>query len=76
MKRFFCKVCKQIRRARHFPLIIENPDNVFPLLRVGECNWHAYDTRSYLKVRRVRDTVKTVSVAAKAINRKTSKRGR
>jgi hypothetical protein len=40
MKRFFCKICKKVKRVQRFPVIIENQEADDPTLRVGECRRH------------------------------------
>lgn len=40
MKRFYCVVCKRIKRVRKLPILIERADSIDPALRVGECNHH------------------------------------
>ena len=40
MKRFYCTVCKKVKRVRRFPVSIEILISVSPIDRTGECNWH------------------------------------
>lgn len=42
MKRFYCTVCKKMKRVRNTPRIIENMESINPDARVGECNYHRF----------------------------------
>jgi len=61
MKRFYCSVCKRIKRARRYPLYIANAHATLPQDRIGECDWHTS-----------RRTVNTVSAAKSVKQRKVS----
>lgn len=39
MKRFFCAICKKVKRVRRMPDDVEEHKD--PSLRVGECRWHS-----------------------------------
>lgn len=41
MKRFYCTVCRKVKRVQKWPLVIETPsaENVYE--RTGECNRHS-----------------------------------
>lgn len=39
MKRFYCTVCKRIKRVRT-PPYITLPNHINPLMREGQCNRH------------------------------------
>lgn len=40
MKRFYCSVCKRIKRARRYPVSISDTRATKPQDRIGECDWH------------------------------------
>jgi hypothetical protein len=40
MKRFYCTVCKKVKRVRKMPRVIETPKAQAPAERVGQCNRH------------------------------------
>lgn len=42
MKRFYCTVCKRIKRVRKMPRLIETPESENVYERVGECNRHSH----------------------------------
>lgn len=48
MKRFFCTVCKKVKRVRNVPQIIDTPNAVVPSDRIGQCDWHSMG-RAYMK---------------------------
>ena len=41
MKRFYCTVCKKIKRVRKYPANIQDADATFPADRIGSCNRHS-----------------------------------
>jgi hypothetical protein len=41
MQRFYCKVCKRVKRVRHLPVILQNPACIIPEDRIGECDKHS-----------------------------------
>jgi len=41
MKRFYCTVCRQVRRVRNWPTILSKPNEVSPGKREGKCDWHS-----------------------------------
>jgi len=43
MKRFYCTVCKKIKRVRRWPASV-NPHEIKPDNRVGVCNRHVFET--------------------------------
>jgi hypothetical protein len=53
MKRFYCSICKKIKRVRKMPRVIEMPKAENPFERVGVCNRHTVTTRSNYKVTHV-----------------------
>ena len=57
MKRFYCTVCKKIKRVRDWPVKLENEVSPLVLRRVGECNNHA--TGGYVKRARRVERVET-----------------
>jgi hypothetical protein len=75
MKRFFCTVCKRVKRVRNLPYRIQpqHVDDVVPAARLGECNWHV-DGRvippTREKYTRVKHVVIQKSVSAKRGGRK------
>jgi len=40
MKRFYCKVCKRVKRVRRVPLTVDTPSAYAVTERVGMCSWH------------------------------------
>jgi hypothetical protein len=40
MKRFYCTVCKKIKRVRQYPANIQDAHATFPADRIGSCNRH------------------------------------
>jgi len=40
MKRFYCTVCKKVKRVRKMPRLIEMPDSQTVTERMGVCNRH------------------------------------
>jgi hypothetical protein len=48
MKRFYCTICKKMKRVQRMPVIIENANSETPEARRGVCNRHSgvsYRTR-------------------------------
>lgn len=41
MQRFYCTVCKKVKRVQHIPNNVFNPAAPLPEDRIGECNRHA-----------------------------------
>lgn len=41
MKRFYCVVCKKMKRAQQWPDMIQNVKSASPEERVGTCNRHS-----------------------------------
>jgi hypothetical protein len=42
MKRFYCTVCKKIKRVQSFPSRILKPTATNPIYRIGTCNHHPF----------------------------------
>jgi len=40
VKRFYCTVCKGVKRVQQWPNKIQYTE-LAPKQRIGECNWHA-----------------------------------
>lgn len=40
MKRFYCTVCKKIKRVRKWPHNVRNVESMDARAREGECNYH------------------------------------
>jgi len=40
MNRFYCTVCKKVKRVRKYPTSVFNPIAPLPEDRIGQCNWH------------------------------------
>lgn len=40
MKRFYCTICKKIKRVRVYPVDIQDDTNVLPEHRIGTCRRH------------------------------------
>jgi hypothetical protein len=40
MKRFYCTICKKVKRVRNYPNNVFNPLAPLPEDRIGECNRH------------------------------------
>jgi hypothetical protein len=53
MKRFYCSICKKIKRVRKMPRVIETPNAAAPADRVGICNHHTVTSKSNYKVNHV-----------------------
>ena len=53
MKRFYCTVCKRIKRVRVYPADIEGISNEMPENRVGTCRRH-YEVKPARKVQLVK----------------------
>ena len=45
MKRFYCTVCRKVRRARKLPVLIQTPNAPVVTERVGECDSHTRGAR-------------------------------
>jgi len=41
MVRFYCTVCKKVKRVQNWPIGIKNHTSVNPIERIGECNCHS-----------------------------------
>lgn len=41
MKRFYCTVCKKVKRVQNLPIVIENEIADNPVNRIGVCNHHS-----------------------------------
>lgn len=52
MKRFYCTVCKRIKRVRKYPTNIENQYADDPTQRIGSCSRHNPDYIAYKPVRK------------------------
>lgn len=67
MKRFYCTVCKKVKRVQNLPIVIENEIADNPVNRIGICNHHSSPKIPKVKVVKVDSFValKTVSVARK-----------
>ena len=54
MKRFYCTVCKKVKRVRKYPVNIQDADATQPVERIGQCNRHAIeqDWKLYRKAAR------------------------
>jgi hypothetical protein len=52
MQRFYCTVCKKIKRVQHLPNNVQNPMAPMPQDRVGECRRHA-NTNVYTRSERL-----------------------
>jgi len=49
MKRFYCTICKKVKRVRNYPTLIEFSPEVpptNPVNRFGECNFHSRQTQA------------------------------
>lgn len=40
MKRFYCTICKKVKRVRQYPASVDSPTATLPTDRIGECNSH------------------------------------
>lgn len=40
MKRFYCTICKKIKRVRNLPPTIKTPNADNPTDRIGQCSYH------------------------------------
>jgi len=59
MKRFYCTVCKHVKRVRQYPANIQNVDATQPQDRIGSCNRHESDYTQSLNIRSVARTKRT-----------------
>ena len=50
MVRFYCTVCKKVKRVRQLPTRIKNEFSDFPADRIGECNKHRFPARKSIQV--------------------------
>lgn len=42
MKRFYCTICKQVKRVRNLPVVLDLQSNhLNPADRIGECDKHS-----------------------------------
>lgn len=41
MKRFYCTVCKKIKRVRVYPASVADTQATSPQNRIGECKYHS-----------------------------------
>ncbi len=72
MKRFYCTICKRVKRVQNLPLGVENPSAGSPDARIGQCRWHSGNTpRVPVRVRPER-RVKAVAMPVKNNRRKAS----
>ncbi len=51
MKRFYCKICKKVRRARKFPTNITTPKADKVTDRIGICNSHSILTSRLIRTK-------------------------
>ena len=72
MVRFFCTVCKKVKRVQRWPTIISNQYSTFPFDRIGECNRHTLGLMRPLKHDRV---IKVKPQKASAKSGQSSKSG-
>lgn len=53
MFRFFCVICRRVKRVRRQPAVLANPGAFHPTERSGSCDSHTYDSRgAMLRARR------------------------
>jgi hypothetical protein len=45
MRRFYCVVCKRVRRVRVIPTSTKNTNAENPEARIGQCRWHDGEPR-------------------------------
>lgn len=57
MRRFYCTVCKKIKRVQKWPVILSNRDSELPEQRVGECNRHSKSNQILAHARRTNQPV-------------------
>ena len=41
MKRFYCTVCKKVKRVRNWPILVDSVLVTEPNKRIGQCNKHS-----------------------------------
>ena len=41
MKRFYCTICRRVKRVRQYPSNISSSSDVNPMERIGECARHS-----------------------------------
>jgi hypothetical protein len=59
MKRFYCTVCKRVKRVRRIPLNVVSPNAEIVTERTGECSYHA---DGYVRRTRVAKPIKQVTI--------------
>jgi hypothetical protein len=67
MKRFFCTICKRVKRVRRLPITIVNAEN--PVERTGKCDYHVTGRVQPVKSAKVVKKV-TVEVPAQKSRRR------
>ena len=74
MKRFYCTVCKKVKRVRVYPADIQNASNEAPDTRIGTCRRH-YESKPVKVTRPVATWSEANKVQAEGrINRKQSRK--
>ncbi len=72
MKRFYCTICKQVKRVRSLPVVLDLKSNhLNPTDRIGECDKHSRPR--IVKFSQVRDQPVFAVTATKKV---AGKRGR
>lgn len=51
MKRFFCSICRKVKRTQQWPAQVENVTSINVYDRVGECNFHTVGNRTPIRHR-------------------------
>jgi len=44
MKRFYCTVCRKVKRVRKYPANTSSSSDVNPMERIGECARHSAES--------------------------------
>lgn len=77
MKRFYCTICKQVKRVRRLPAILDVERNhVNPTDRIGECDKHSQPrnkTLTFAETLKKHWTPENIAQADARMNRTNSK---
>lgn len=75
MKRFYCTICKRVKRVQKWPIIVENVAFTDPRDRVGQCNYHANpELATARKIVQMVHQVKTTITPVRTTNRPTNRK--
>ena len=72
MKRFYCTVCKQVKRVQSLPSNVEFPNSEIPEDRIGQCAYHSYASASRKSINDRERIIKTVKKVKPEVKSKKS----